>query len=252
MNLKEIYESCLKEANQKNVLYDVMNIKPTVKEGIISSNSKVSLNDAFNANLIIDKESIFKIIDIFEEIRKTESDNFKNELSVICIDIYKAIQSFLGSTSDMKNRMNEYLKGDVLLSSMEGKNVGACVEKASIAHQLFTILENAGILNYKSYFVESSIIIDSKDYPHAFVILENNTNNNKRILFDITNPIKLKKNDKVINSMGLYALLPDEFNSFMNGGKISPDNLYYSDGYRIVGDNFSYGSSFQNLFHPNI
>lgn len=258
MSLKDVYNDLLKKAVDCDISSG-MN-EQILFSDIISPNSKVYLDAGFRMGLklSLDKKSIEEILDKFEEKWSEADPKYKKSLQFLTHSVSSVVNEFLGQSGTSANRTNTYLKsGDesISLSDIKGKNIGLCVERAAIAHQVFTVLSESGISNYKSIYTTSELEVDdgTNNYgPHAFIILENKTKESERYIYDIQNPIVVKKDDEQYRVDGIFDLSEDEYESYINKDMISPKCTYENYGYELVSQNRKYGLKFGNLLKPNI
>ena len=254
MSLKEIYNNLI------NITED-LNIKSGMNEQILYSeiitpNSKIFLDSGFEMGLKLklDKESMHEILDKFENYWNNSDPKYKNSLQFLAHSVSLVIKSFLGQNGTSYNRLKTYFNSSdesVHLSDLKGKNIGLCIERAAIAHQIITVLGAAGITNYKSIFTTSDLEIkdEKNDFgAHAFIILENKNNESERYLFDVQNPVRVTKGEEKYILDGIFDLRDDEYESFLNKDVITPKCTYENYGYKLDEPERIYGLKFGKLF----
>lgn len=260
MNLKEIFNNNKKSEGIIIKSPDPFLLKPLLVDGLISSESKVPLNDLLGLYLKIDDDAVYEIIDIFEKKNGERKEEEKNQINNILADVYYTARKYLGkgkindtNHNEEKERNSMYMNKDyVNLSEFRDIGTGLCVEMALIGHQLLTLLELGNIIEYHSYYTSSFLSADKKEGSHAFIILKNKEND-QNLLFDILNPIVLKNkndNEKCLG-LGVYNINDSDLDSFINGEQITPKNIYEEKGYETVNSPISYGSSFGSFLTPN-
>ena len=259
MNLKEIYNNNKKS---EGIIIDDFNslLKPLLVDGLISSESKVSLNSIFSLYIKIDDDAVYEIIDIFEKKNGERKEEEKNQINNVLADVYYTAHNYLGkgkindtNNNKSENRDSMYMKKDyVNLSEFRDKGTGLCVEMALIGHQLLTLLELGNRIEYHSYYTSSFLSVDEISGSHAFIILKNKESD-QNLLFDIINSIILKnKNDnKEYVGLGVYNINDSDLDSFIKGDIITPQNIYEERGYETVKSPISYGTGFGSSITPN-
>lgn len=254
MSLKEVYNDLLKNAVDCDISSG-MN-EQILFSDIISPNSKVYLDGGFRMGLklSLDKKSIEELLDKFEEKWSEADPKYKKSLQFLTYSVSSVVNEFLGQSGDSANRINTYLNPrdeSISLSDIKGKNIGLCVERAAIAHQILTVLSESGISNYKSIYTTSDLEVEdgNNNYgPHAFIILENKTKESERFIYDIQNPIVVKKDDEQYSVDGIFDLTEEEYESYINKDKISPKCTFENYGYELVSTKRTYGLKFGKIF----
>lgn len=173
----------------------VNNFRGAMYGGIISSYSDELTND----NIIciisgLDKIhcKIGDVSDAYDMLKEKIKDYSQLSLEHIGDVVFETVWQYFGGIDNISERLNyfpdmdnEEELGIGTLSSLKDKNVAMCVERASLAHNLFKSLN----INSTLKFLE--IKIDGKYDCHAFNLVENN---NKFFIFDST--LRRKIEDK--------------------------------------------------------
>ena len=163
--------------------------------GIISSYSDELTND----NVICISSGLDKIhckigdfSDAYDMLKEKIKGYSQLSLENIGDVVFDTVWQYFGGIDNINERLkyfpdidDEEELGIGTLSSLKGKNVAMCVERASLAHNLFKSLN----INSTLKFLE--IKIDGKYDCHAFNLVENN---NKFFIFDST--LRRKVGDK--------------------------------------------------------
>lgn len=241
MNFKEIYENRLKDAQEMVIKEGVY--QPKMISGLISPESKIFFG--WGAEFTLDKDGVRKIIGMFTERWNMMTDDAKNNFVSIMSEISYIVNKFFGGTGATENeRIDAYDQADLelCLSEIEGKNIALCAERAAVGHQLVTILQEVCFQNYVSYYTLGSIITETVDAPHAFILLKNKVDPSKQYIFDIQNPLMING----YNYPALYRLTVEEYKDFEEGKIISPQSVYEELGATILGEKRSFGPKIGN------
>ena len=182
MNFNEIYENSLVDAQKIYIESSNFSSKPIMTTGIISPESTICIQPMFGIEFELDKDGMSEIIKMLENkwTAKTESER-KNLLSVLT-DIYSITEEYLGGHGISATRQNAYFQATdnrLNLSEIKGKNIGLCAERAAIGHQLLSILERAGLTNFKSFLTNSHMTTDTRE-PHSFIVLKHKKDSSKQ------------------------------------------------------------------------
>lgn len=245
MNFKEIYEKSLNDAQPTYIPSSNFSSKPIMTTGIISPESTICIQPIFGVEFGLDEDGMSKIIEMLENRWniKTESER-KNLLSVLT-DIYSITEEYLGGHGIPPIRQKAYLKATdnrLNLSQIKGKNIGLCAERAAIGHQLLSILERAGLINFESFLINSHMTVNTRE-PHSFIILKHKKDSSKQYIFDIENPLEYKTSEYSEPKLGiaLYSLKEEEYQAFKAGKSISPQSIYEQFGMSVVSAKRFYG-----------
>ena len=245
MRFKEIYEKSLVNIQKTYIQSSNFSSKPIMNKGIISPESTICIQPMFGIEFGLDKEGMSKVIEMLEDRwdAKTEKER-KNLLSVLT-DIYLITEEYLGGHGIISTRQNAYFQATnnrLNLSEIEGKNIGLCAERAAIGHQLLSILEKSGLINFESFFTNSHMTIDARA-PHSFIVLKHKKDSSKQYIFDIENPLeyKPKEDSEPMLGIALYPMTEEEYKAFREGKSISPQSIYEQFGMSIVSDKRVYG-----------
>lgn len=247
MAFKEIYRKELINAPKQDINGDAFPVKPIMTNGIISPESTIIIQAIFDIGFQLDKSGMEKVIEMLENKWNASSKDWEKNFLQILTDIYSITNEYLGGQGIEKNRKEAYSNAEdsrLNLSEIEGKKIGLCAERAAIGHQLLTILQQAGIINYKPYFTMSKLTTDDRIEPHAFIVLKHKEDASKQFIFDIENPLKYKmrNSDKEWPGVAIYPITEKEFEAFANGESISPKSIYEQSGASIVGTSRAYGN----------
>jgi len=250
MNFKEIYEKGISNARKQIIQSSHFTTKPIMTTGILPPGSTICIQPAFDLNFEVDQKGMEKLIAMLEDKWNSTSENERKNLLSILTNIYSISDDYLGGLGIPSKRKNAYFHkkdGCLSLSEIESKNIGLCAERSVIGHQLLSILQQANIINYESYLINSHLTIDGKKEttiePHSFIILKHKHDSSKQFIFDIENPIyyKISDNDTPVPGVALYPITEEEYESFKVGKSISPHSIFEQFGMSIVGDQRLYG-----------
>ena len=244
-SFKKIYEEQIKDTKKEYIESSNFTTKPIMTKDIISPDSILCIQPAFDVTFNLDKEGMNTIIEMLENKWNSRTDKEKKNLIVILTDIYTITEDYLGGHGIPKNREDAYLgvkDTHLSLSEISGKKIGLCAERAAIGHQLLTLIEKSGLINYESSLINSHLALD-KRIPHSFILLKHKSDSSKQFIFDIENPIKYKPTNesKPMPGLALYPISEEEYYSFINGEVISPKSIFEQYGMMIVGEQRYYG-----------
>lgn len=248
MNFKEIYEKSLIDAEKRdisaNTFYD--NSKPVVTAGIISPESSIIVQPLFNVKFKLDKAGMYTLIEKLEEMWEKRPGEEWKHIYVVLTELFNLINNYLGGFGNPNLRQKTYMDADnacLNLSEIRGKKIGLCAERASIGHQLLSILEKAGLIDFEPFFVNTLATIKNEKFPHSLIMLKRKSDS-KYFLYDIENPLQYKLEDgKYYSGIGLYCLSEDEHEDFISGRKcISPKTIYDLHNYQVLGEKLSFGN----------
>ncbi len=249
MNFNEIYENSLVDAQKIYIESSNFSSKPIMTTGIISPESTICIQPMFGIEFELDKDGMSEIIKMLENkwTAKTESER-KNLLSVLT-DIYSITEEYLGGHGISATRQNAYFQATdnrLNLSEIKGKNIGLCAERAAIGHQLLSILERAGLTNFKSFLTNSHMTTDTRE-PHSFIVLKHKKDSSKQYIFDIENPLEYKTSESSEPKLGiaLYPMTEEEYEAFKEGKSIVPQSIYEQFGMQVVSAKRFYGDENQ-------
>lgn len=249
MNFNEIYEDSLVDAQKIYIESSNFSSKPIMTTGIISPESTICIQPMFGIEFELDKDGMSEIIKMLENkwTAKTESER-KNLLSVLT-DIYSITEEYLGGHGISATRQNAYFQATdnrLNLSEIKGKNIGLCAERAAIGHQLLSILERAGLTNFKSFLTNSHMTTDTRE-PHSFIVLKHKKDSSKQYIFDIENPLEYKTSESSEPKLGiaLYPMTEEEYEAFKEGKSIVPQSIYEQFGMQVVSAKRFYGDENQ-------
>lgn len=247
MDLKSIYLEEVKNSKTCHIESSHFCDKPQMYSGLISPQSTINIQPIFDVNFKIDEAGMCEILDIFQKKYETYSESDKKNMINVFREVYEATEEYFGGHGDESKRINMYLSNEILkLSDIKGERVGLCAERASVAHEIFAILQKAGILKYTSYFTGthlSSVDNASEVAPHAVVVLQSEEDSNKVFLYDIENPILYKFPDgKEGRYIALYRMNEKQFEDFKNGKVMDLKSLLEEyDGYQLAEAKRQYG-----------
>lgn len=249
MNFNEIYGNSLVDAQKIYIESSNFSSKPIMTTGIISPESTICIQPMFGIEFELDKDGMSEIIKMLENkwTAKTESER-KNLLSVLT-DIYSITEEYLGGHGISATRQNAYFQATdnrLNLSEIKGKNIGLCAERAAIGHQLLSILERAGLTNFKSFLTNSHMTTDTRE-PHSFIVLKHKKDSSKQYIFDIENPLEYKTSESSEPKLGiaLYPMTEEEYEAFKEGKSIVPQSIYEQFGMQVVSAKRFYGDENQ-------
>lgn len=249
MNFNEIYENSLVDTQKIYIESSNFSSKPIMTTGIISPESTICIQPMFGIEFELDKDGMSEIIKMLENkwTAKTESER-KNLLSVLT-DIYSITEEYLGGHGISATRQNAYFQATdnrLNLSEIKGKNIGLCAERAAIGHQLLSILERAGLTNFKSFLTNSHMTTDTRE-PHSFIVLKHKKDSSKQYIFDIENPLEYKTSESSEPKLGiaLYPMTEEEYEAFKEGKSIVPQSIYEQFGMQVVSAKRFYGDENQ-------
>lgn len=190
--------------------------------GIISSYSDELSNDnviCIGVGLEITHCKIGDISDAYEILKEKITESFPGSLENISEIVFDTVWRYFGNIDNIRERLNYFPDSDYeeefgigTISSLKGKNAAMCVERASLAHNLFKSLN----INSTLKFLE--IKIDGKYDAHAFNLIEYD---NKFYIFDSS--LRRREKDKF---SPIFIEIPKEY--YLQLVKPMP-----SDGYLI-------------------
>ena len=141
---------------------------------------------ASNSIMLDDKSLYYLFFDVLKEnLDKNKAlENPKNEGLIVVNSIYATINMYFGKYNgnlDLRDRLTSFDFEQEKMPSvavLKGKGCAACVEKASVSHNLFLLTGR------ESYFVSScsSKFEHSNDQGHSFTFIKNSKGN--FMLFD--------------------------------------------------------------------
>lgn len=243
-NFKEIYQT----ASNKKPVYVISSHfadKPMPVSGILPPQSTICVQPVFDLEFVVDQQGMDTFVDMFQAVWDEKSEKAKNNLVGILTDIYNTTEEYLGGRGIAFARKDAYLSakdGKLKLSEIQGKRIGICAERATLAHQMLTILGEAGLTNYESILVNTHLTTDKKE-PHALVVLKNKKDQSKIFLFDIENPLQYQKGDnpRLATGVALYPLTEQQYKDFMDGKVICPQSIYEQAGMPVYGEQKFFG-----------
>lgn len=230
-DLLEIYRQMVLDTKDMSVGYNPF--RTVIISDFITPGSDIEA--AFGASFQLDQNGMEEIIQSLTENPKVNIE----ELDVATLFNYidRTITKYFGGYVDERVRKDRYGYIDEndeyhprLLSEMKGNRMGACIERACIAHNILKVLKKAGIVNYESSVLESAMS-DGKSKtssPHAFLLLSN-SQNNRNILFDIENPVDIRSRESgeiFENQIALYTLTEKEMDAIKKGKKVHVKSIY--------------------------
>ena len=213
------------EFNNINRDIGVNSYRGAIYGGIISSYSDELTNDnVICINSGFDKThcKIGDFSDAYDILKKNIKDYSKLSLENIGDVVFDTVWQYFGGIDNINERLkyfpdidDEEELGIGTLSSLKGQDVAMCVERASLAHNLFKSLN----INSTLKFLE--IMIDGKYDSHAFNLIEDN---NKFYIYDST----LRK--KVGDKFGpIFVEIPkDYYLQLMKPMSLDAFNISYS------------------------
>ena len=241
----EIYEQNLIDAKKQYIESSNFSSKPIMTTGVISPESTICIQPIFGIEFGLDKAGTNTILEMLENKWDAKTENERKNLLGILTDIYTITEEYLGGHGIPSVRQNAYLKADnnrLTLSEIQEKNIGLCAERAAIGHQMFSIIEKAGLTNFTSFLTISHLTVDTRE-PHSFIVLKHNTDSSKQYIFDIENPVKYMKtsDSKPMLGVALYPMTQEEFEAFQEGKSIAPQTIYEQFGMIIADTKRYYG-----------
>lgn len=249
MDFKQIYENSLVDVQKKYIESSNFSSKPIMTTGIISPDSTICIQPIFSIEFELDKEGMNNIIEMLENSWNAKSENERKNLLSILTDIYSITEEYLGGHGIQATRQKAYLQAPnnrLNLSEIKGKNIGLCAERAAMGHQLLSILEKAGLINFESFLTNSHMTMDTIE-PHSFIVLKHKKDSSKQYIFDIENPLEYKMNESSEPRLGvaLYSMTEEEYKAFKEGKSISPQSIYEQFGMSVVSAKRFYGDEIQ-------
>lgn len=242
--LIEAYNKLIKEAESQYVETSVFAEKPIMTSGIITPDSTISIQPMFGIEFKADKEGMEAVLRLLEERLASHPDG---KLLSVLTDVYVAIDKFLGGRGIKTIRQSTYInnKGTLTLSDIQGKNIGQCAERATIAHNCLKVLEKTGaIQSYSSKLTNSFLDVDGNRGPHSFVTLISKDPTKDSLLFDIENLLhyKTEPDGQLTEGVGLYAMMPDELEQFKEGKTLKLKSIWEKFGLKISDKDRYYGN----------
>ena len=240
-NLCEVYDKLIQKSQKKEIASHCSGNY----NGIINPESEIMINRQFGLTFKIDKEGMH---DILKEIEKQINNLQKPEIWDYLISTSNIINFYFNGKGNDEIRKNAYMKAKketLTLSMIQGKNIGQCAERASVAQNCLVTLTNCGIIdNFNPRLVVSKMYEENgKGSQHAFLILENKNPNKKSILFDIENKIHIKVNGKTAEVDGLYIITSSELERFNNGEAVQPKDVWSLSGFEVITFPYSYSEN---------
>lgn len=245
-NFKHIYETASAEQPVYMISSHFADTPLTINK-ILPPQSAICVQPVFDLQFVIDKQGMDTFVDMFQEVWDEKTEKAKSNFVSILTDIYNTTEEYLGGRGVEIARREIYLNakdGKVRLSEIQGRRVGICAERATLAHQMISILEKAGLINYESVLTNTHITTSKKE-PHSLILLKNKKDPSKIFLFDIENPLQYQKGDnpRLATGVALYPLTETQYRDFMDGKAISPQSIYEQAGMQVFGEQRFYGES---------
>lgn len=207
-----------------------------VVTGKILPNSTIQVN-IFN-DLIVDEQFIKDI-----ESMTIEPSKPKDLLSIIYA-IQTNILEYFNKIDDNQSESREdvytsnlvidedgQIKG-TMLSSLKGKGVAQCIEKAIVAYMCFKQLIDSYMKNWNVEMIISLMSTEdsTEQVKHAFIILKNKEKNypSRYILYDPENYSLIHDNEKNEDryTLGIYSLTDDDMEAIENNVACSPKSFF--------------------------
>ena len=238
--LVRVYKKLIRTSKKRIIDWDPKDIKPKIYSGIFSIKTELIIHPDYNNGFRMDKKSVIKIIKQFENSLQDEF-LFPN-IERLIEKCRLVVNDFLGHDCDIEKRARFYLsfKKKILnLSEFEGKNIGACAERAAIAHQCLNVFKaSCPDMKYSIHYA----ITRSNGMRHAVILfiplLEELSN---VLLWDITNDVFCINNFGMLTrTVALYELDEQEYSDFLKGKVLCPKHIYEKKGRKVI-EKLSYG-----------
>lgn len=232
--LNEIYEKLCDKKLEKN------NTPIKTTQGFFTDEDQVRVfRGGFDLSFIIDKESFLEVADeVIERISLTQYDPmsynyFKHVIDVVSnsVNSYYGYENITGkerlSYYIQKGKHSEFDEDERVLhmADLRGLGIAQCAEKAAVANDIFVVLNEMGLFDYKSTYLEGLLELDGqRSDGHAFIGLERP--NGAHIIFDIINPVNVEYLEQAYTHPALYSLTQQEYESFINGQECLDNNKF--------------------------
>lgn len=232
--INEIYEKlCAKKLEKNNTP-----IKTT--QGFFTDEDQVRVfRGGFDLSFIIDKESFLEVADeVIERISLTQYDSmsynyFKHVIDVVSnsVNSYYGLANVTGVGRESYYMLNgEFSPLDedervLHMRDLKGLGIAKCAEKTAVANNVFMLLNEIGLFNFKSTYLEGLLELDGqRSDGHAFIGLERP--DGAHIIFDITNPVNVEYLEQAYTHPALYFLTQQEYEDFINGQECLDNNKF--------------------------
>ena len=219
-------------------------VDASIEEGCLFDNSILRGIDT----IIIDKEFIEELLASINEDELPT--NLIGLLTYINIKIFNYFYS-----SNMRNLSRRKVYADLSvkddegaimgtkLSSLKGRNVAVCSEKAIASFIILDNLYKKGKLSRKPSLVGSTL----NDESHVFIIIDREQADypTKHLLYDPENCTQVEDvNGNKNNFIGIYSLTDEQHSDIISGIECSPTSLFelLQSGWTDVGAKRIYGS----------
>lgn len=235
----EIYKEMIEDMDCSIIDHNIRILKGEkvpMDDKLVGPNDTFVVNELFGMRFNPDSEGMCEILQMLEDRYKDESER-PTDLMNFLFMIYKIVDEYLGGfPTSIRDREESYFyighEGDLKLSDIKGKSLGACAEWSTIAHNCIVVLQKAGMMkNFSSKLTSSNIMVDGSEDKHTFILLKNNDDTKGSYIFDLTNPIIDTVDGRV--HLGVFALSPEELEKFESGEPIIPLSVFEKAGMQI-------------------
>lgn len=251
-NLVKVYGNLIKGSKPSEVNHSIRMLageRVPMETAIIGPSTRFNANMLFQYSFIPDEKGMCEMLQKLENAFGTNSEGPIDLLTLLYFMRNMINEYFGGLPHDMQDRENAYSQAvdqTLMLSDMKGKGLGACAEYATVAHNCFVVLQEAGLAKSYSSRLTSGRMLDAYgEGRHSFIVLSNNDSQKDSLIFDVANDIYDER--KKTSAVGVFVLSPEELERFRMGETIDPINIYKKLGYDIDSGMRRYGSGFDNL-----
>ena len=238
MNINEVYEKLCHEGITKS------GEQVKVSSGLFKEDDLLLVSPgATELYFKVDKQGLFEILDIIlPQISNLSHDNGYSYMINLFTIVNNEIDNYFGHHNQAEREKHYLLNGVALeedvrvcsMSQIKGAGIAMCAEKASLSNNIFLILHELGLFEYKVNYLNCILALEG-DAPggHAFLEFDRVTpNGTKHLIYDVTIPEKILIDGDYHNYAAIYSLNDEEYESFLEGGSF--DNKFIlADKYQL-------------------
>lgn len=241
MNVSESYDKLLSQG--------INNSGDAIKitTGLFGENDIVKVSDnpklMYNIFFKMEKKEVVELTEkIIEEINQLQAQNDYEEMISVLNILSNNIKNYYHGERK-EDRSNYYFKNGSFISDEEtvcsmgqikGAGIAECVEQAALANNILLILNDMGLFDYKPNYLNGGLSINNeKAENHAFLEFDrtNSMGEKMHIIYDITNPEEIEKNNERSYYTALYNLNDEEYKSYLEGKSFDNSKFILSNMY---------------------
>ncbi len=244
MSFKKFYEEKLDTLTPTHLEPNILDYKPSVYGGLFAPDTSAELT-LMGHTFKIDKDGMLSILDMVDNWWNNCEPSKKDNFLYIIATVSNIVTDYLGTKGNARTRQIAYSsapKFTLTMSEIKCKGIAQCTERSIITHQILNILNETGVISYKSSVVNSRLHTNGSE-PHSFILLEHQEIIDKRVIFDVENPLSVVKDDNgTLIYPALYPINNTEYESFMSGQTITPKSYWETKGLEVLDETRSYGN----------